>query len=347
MVGIEEAVGQPVDQGEVMKLQPGVRRKLLAILKLLSQQTEPMGASKLARQLEQQGVVLSERAVRYYLKIADDLGYTQLDGRSGRVLTPPGEEELQKSSVADKVGFMLARVQSLSYQSDFDPQKGEGQVILNVSYIPEAKFSKAIKLMAPVFRAKFCMSSKIAVARAGEILGRSPVPEKYVGIGTVCSVATSAIMLKAGIPVDPLYGGLLEIEQRVPSRFVELISYAGCSLDPLEVFIRSRMTSVRSASRTGNGVVGASFREAPAAAYEKLLSLTTHLERIGVRGMAMIGQPSQPVLEVPVALDRIGFVVYAGLNPVAALEEARIETKCAALSTLYEWGDLVDFFELL
>ncbi len=328
-------------------LQPGVWRKLLAILRLLGRAKEPLGASKLARQLEQEGIVLSERAVRYYLKIADELGYTELQGRQGRVITPEGKEELQKSSVADKVGFMLAKVQSLAYLSDFDPYKNRGRVILNVSYIPENKFARALKLMAPVFRSRLCMSSKVVFARSGELLGDELVPKGYVGLGTVCSVAINGILLKQGIPIEPRYGGLLEIEQRVPSRFVELISYEGCSLDPLEVFIRSRMTSARKASRQGSGIVGASFREAPAAAYKHLLSLIGELERIGIRGVPVIGQPAQPVMEVPVGVDRVGFVVYAGLNPIAAVEEARIETRSSALSMLYEWSQLRDFFDLL
>ena len=45
---------------------------------------------------------------------------------------------------------------------------------------------------------------------------------------------------------------------------MELIYYAGSSLDPSEVFIRARMTSVTGVSRTGNGKILANFREIPA-----------------------------------------------------------------------------------
>jgi repressor of nif and glnA expression len=45
---------------------------------------------------------------------------------------------------------------------------------------------------------------------------------------------------------------------------VELIQYAGSSLDPSEVFIRARMTSVSEAAKRGEGKILANFREIPA-----------------------------------------------------------------------------------
>ena len=49
-----------------------VERKVLAILKILSESTEPMGARVIAQRLQDYGVDLKERAVRYHLQITDE-----------------------------------------------------------------------------------------------------------------------------------------------------------------------------------------------------------------------------------------------------------------------------------
>ena len=49
--------------------------------------------------------------------------------------------------------------------------------------------------------------------------------------------------MKAGIPIESRFGGVLEIRNNKPRRFVALISYSGTSLDPSEQYIRARMTS--------------------------------------------------------------------------------------------------------
>jgi len=46
--------------------------KLIAILKILSESSEPLGSITIARRLEHDGIFLSERAVRYHLKIFFD-----------------------------------------------------------------------------------------------------------------------------------------------------------------------------------------------------------------------------------------------------------------------------------
>jgi repressor of nif and glnA expression len=59
-----------------------------------------------------------------------------------------------------------------------------------------------------------------------------------------------------------------------------------------------------------------------------------------------IGNPNQPLLEMPVGLDRAGMVIVGGLNPIAALEEAGITTVTKAMSTLHTFSDLINFKEI-
>ncbi len=82
-------------------------RKELSILKVLSESSEPLGSITIARELERYGIFLSERAVRYHLRITDERGYTQPMGRDGRMLTPQGVEELRMALAPDQVGFIL------------------------------------------------------------------------------------------------------------------------------------------------------------------------------------------------------------------------------------------------
>ena len=71
--------------------------KLIAILKILSESSEPLGSITIARRLEQEGIFLSERAVRYHLRIADERGYTQPGGRDGRMITQEGQQEVKEA----------------------------------------------------------------------------------------------------------------------------------------------------------------------------------------------------------------------------------------------------------
>ena len=46
-------------------------KKVIAILRVLSESSEPLGSITIARELERYGIFLSERAVRYHLRITD------------------------------------------------------------------------------------------------------------------------------------------------------------------------------------------------------------------------------------------------------------------------------------
>jgi hypothetical protein len=166
------------------------------------------------------------------------------------------------------------------------------------------------------------------------------------GFGTVCSVTISGVLIKQGIPVEARFGGILQVEDHLPVRFTDLITYEGSSLDPLEVFIRGKMTSVREVAKSGSGKLLASFREIPAASLEYAQEIFRRLSEVGFKGILVVGKPSQPVLEVSVGLDRVGVVVAGGLNPLAALSEANIEAENKAMSTLVEFSELQPFQEL-
>src|SRR3989304_1751343 len=82
-------------------------RKVVTILKVLSESSEPLGSIHIARELENHGIHLSERAVRYHLKLTDIRGFTRPLGRDGRAITPEGREEWRVALATDQVGFVI------------------------------------------------------------------------------------------------------------------------------------------------------------------------------------------------------------------------------------------------
>ena len=60
----------------------------------------------------------------------------------------------------------------------------------------------------------------------------------------------------------------------------------------------------------------------------------------------MIGKPGRPLLDIPVSEGRVGMIVAGGLNPIAAVEESGIATENVAMGSLFEFEQLVPFWEL-
>jgi len=150
---------------------PEVERKALSILKVLSESQQPLGARVIARCLKGLGVELSERAVRYHLKLMDERGLTRTVGRDGRQITDSGIEELRSALVRDEVGFAISRIELLAFRTGFNIEKRTGLVPVNVPFFPREKFAQALQAMKPAFAAGLCVSDLVAVAREGERLG--------------------------------------------------------------------------------------------------------------------------------------------------------------------------------
>lgn len=313
-----------------------------AILSILASHTDIIGSRELARGLAVQGIDLTERTVRYYLKMLDQQGYSEVFGKEGRRITPAGREELRRALVSDKVGFIISKIETLSYLTTFDPTRMTGDVILNVSFFPRKRLRSALRLLKPVFSSPYVMSDRV-VLESGGAIGDVQIPPGVVALGTVCSVTINGIFLKAGIPVLSRYGGVVEIDVGEPRRFLSLISYDGSSVDPLEIFIKSGMTDASGVSRSRSGRILASFREIPVVCLDQARRLAVTLMDQGIRGILLMGSPNRPLLEVPVGIDKAGMVVVGGLNPIAVLEENDISTENSAMATLCEYSRLVPF----
>ena len=320
--------------------------KLISILKVLSESSEPLGSITIARRLEQEGVFLSERAVRYHLRIVDERGFTQPAGRDGRLITSEGQREVKEALAPQHLGFVREKLETLAYQTTFDPEKRTGLLSVNTSLIDKDRFKKALSAMKDTFKAGICVSDLVAVASEGEKLGSVVVPSGRIGLATVCSVAINGVLLKAGVPTEFRFGGILEFRNSKPRRFTAIIEYAGTSLDPSEQFIRARMTSVGETSKTGNGKVLGVFRTIPALAREVVEEKLAMLKEVGIGGVYALGNTSEPLCQIPVALNRIGIIQLGGLNPIAASVEAGVEIENIAESGLIDFQQLQPFWQL-
>lgn len=327
-------------------MEPGehkARQKTQTILRILHEAGQPMGASRIARELCQHGFLQSERMVRNYLEQLDQLGLTENRGRAGRAITRRGIAELSRVPVVEKLGFVAARADTLAYQMSFDLPRQSGTLIANVSLVPVVSLQPVLDEFERVLEWKLGFGDQVAYALPGETLGGQQVPEGYLGIATICSLTMNGIFLKAGIPTTSVFGGLLEIENGNPIRFTQIIRYDGTTIDPLEIFIQGGMTSVSKAVRTDRGCVGAGFREVPSAARPHVMELREQLEAIGLGGILYVGAPNQPVFDIPVSHGRTGVVVLAGLNPIAAVHERGFFTRNHAMCTLIDRREMVHY----
>ena len=144
--------------------------------------------------------------------------------------------------------------------------------------------------------------------------------------------------------------GINEIDDaRVQDKIGFVISriyYSGTSLDPSEAFIRARMTSVREVPGKGEGKILANFREFPVLCLTVVEKILPKLKSAGISGVMTTGQPSEPICQVPVDVNKVGMILIGGLNPVACAQEAGIEGETRAMSNIIEYRELRKYSEV-
>ncbi|MBP1730460.1 MAG: putative cytosolic protein [Deltaproteobacteria bacterium] len=322
------------------------RKKVLNILGVMKHSSSPLTSAKISSELLQLGHDVSERTVRLYLQEMDREGLVRSYGKKGHQVTEQGLNHLDLANILEKVGFLSAKIDAMTYRMNFDLNTTSGTVVINMTIVDPKQFGKHISLVSKVYADGYAMGHLLTYLAPGESLGHMEVPEGMIGVGTVCSITLNGVLLKHGIPTTSRFGGLLELQNRKPVRFAEIIMYDGTSIDPLEVFIRSGMTNYIGAVKTGSGRIGASFREFPAESRDLVEQLAEKLKRIGLGGLLTIGRPGQPVLDIPVNEGRVGAIVIGGLNPVSILEEKGIRAYSRALAGLVDFGRLFRYEEM-
>jgi repressor of nif and glnA expression len=194
--------------------------------------------------------------------------------------------------------------------------------------------------MQHVINEGYCFSPFIKIMEEETSNSDINIPEGKIGIATMCSITIDGVLLKNGIPVTPKYGGLLDVINRKPTGFEDIIVYNGTSIDPMKIFISKKMTRVLDAVDTGSGRLLANLREIPMSSVEEAQKVLKSAMNIGIADITRIGEPGKSVLNAPVDSGKIGVVVYAGTNIMAAVEESGINVTTFPISMIMDFKEL-------
>jgi repressor of nif and glnA expression len=294
-------------------------RKYIEILRILKEHREPVGAKRLSELMAERGFILSDRAVQYYLSYLDTMGFTEKVGNQGRILTPEGFQETDNALVDDRIGFVISKLERLAYRSTFDPASGTGDVAYNLSVVPEESLDRIQAAFDEVVKAGCGFFSSY------RIIDNDPrIPHGSAGIITICSISMDGVFQRNGIPVKMAYGGRLEIAGGKPKQFVDLIGYRGTTIDPLELFISSGLTSINSYCRTRSGITLANVREVPSFALHQVEDTIGQMKQCGFIFPVSMGNQ---VFNLPHNPYRLSIVAFSGLNFIGNTAEQGFDIK--------------------
>jgi repressor of nif and glnA expression len=294
-------------------------RKYIEILRILKEHQEPVGAKRLSELMAERGFILSDRAVQYYLSYLDTMGFTEKIGNQGRILTSEGRQETDNALVDDRIGFIISKLERLAYRSTFNPATSTGEVAYNLSIVPAESFEQTKAAFDEVIQ------SGCGFFSSYRIIDQDPrIPPGFVGFISICSITMDGVFQRKGIPVKMAFGGRLEIENGIPKRFMDLIGYRGTTIDPLELFISSGLTSIAAFSKSKSGIALANIREVPCAA-KKQVEETIHL--MNNCGFVFPVTMGNQVFNLPKNPFRLSIVAFSGLNFIGNAVEHGIDIK--------------------
>ena len=157
--------------------------------------------------------------------------------------------------------FVNHSIEDFAMQVTFDPVTDEGNVVYNLSLIKNEDLDYAISTLKDAYKTGVTVSGRVRFFSSGEKIAGYAVPKGLTGICTICSITFDGLLIRRGIPITPIGGGIVEIEKRTPMRFTHIILYEHTTIDPLQVLISHKTTSVTSVMRTGSGSILANIRE--------------------------------------------------------------------------------------
>jgi repressor of nif and glnA expression len=230
------------------------------------------------------------------------------------------------------------RIEEYMFKTSFDPLTGRGDVVANTSIIDKANAEEVFDILDRAFEAGYTVSQRVLIVDEGDNISSRVIPAGSLGVATVCSITLDGMLLKKGIPVLTSFAGLAEVREKQPGEFIDLIAYAGSSLDPMKVFMGRRVSSAANAIFEGTGRVLANVREVPVAAAEPACELLEDFQAAGFGGLIKIGGPAEPILGCPVASGKIGIAFYAGVNGVVAAGELGAKIETTPISMLVDYS---------
>jgi len=218
--------------------------------------------------------------------------------------------------------FVNNNIEDYAMQVTFDPVAGEGNVVYNLSLIKNEDLDFAISILKAAHKTGVSVSGLVRFFSSGENVGEYRIPKGCTGICTMCSITFDGLLIRRGIPVNPIGGGVVEIENRTPIRFTHIILYEYTTIDPLQVLISQKTTSVTDVMRKGSGNMLANIREFHMEAEPLVGIVLDELASSSYSGILEVGMPNLPLLGVPVSPQYVAIAAVGGTNPMAVIRES-------------------------
>ena len=253
---------------------------------------------------------------------------------SRTTITPP------QSAGDVPIIFSISRINNVMHQVTFDPVKGSGTIATNASFISESDRDEVLGIFKDAIRTGIAVGSYIKVIGSKSSFGGVTTTVGECAILTPCSITIDGVLLKAGVPVRPILGGIVQIKKGVPVRFTEIVTYQGSTIDPIDVLMSQDIASVMDAVTTGTGSILANLRVVPIYARTRVENVLENLRSAGFDGVLFVGEPNTDVLGIPIERDHIGIVAIGGTNPPAIVQGQGIPIRTYPLSELVDIGEM-------
>ncbi|MDD4652365.1 MAG: DUF128 domain-containing protein [Methanothrix sp.] len=233
--------------------------------------------------------------------------------------------------------FTLSRIENLMHQVSLDPVRMKGKIITNTSLVDKRYLNEALSVFYDVIQSGLTVSPLITLMEEKE----------RIKIKTACSLTISGVLLKSGVPVRPKGGGLIEVIEREPVRFTDMLMYWATTIDPIDVLTAQGLTDITGMMRTGNGRILGNLQEAPMLARERIEEVLERLTSAEFTGVLELSEPNMNVLGVSVERDHMGIALVGGTNLVAAAQECGIGIQHESISGLTDIAEMRHIEELI
>ncbi|ENN96625.1 hypothetical protein J422_01258 [Methanocaldococcus villosus KIN24-T80] len=233
------------------------------------------------------------------------------------------ERKIVKKKSNYKIKTIFYKMVNAMSMVDYDIDKHDGKVIVNICYIDKKYADDALDLLKEAYKNNLGIGDKFGF-----------IEEKdKIKIQTLCSITIDGILLKHSLPTIPKYGGVLEIKNE-KKRFIDIIAYNGSSLDPHIVFFDAVDCE---------STILAGFRE-----FHRIIKddIEEVLDRLNWNCVIGIGEPNNEIFGINVEKDMCGIVYNGGLNPIVLLKENEIPVEIKQMHEVVDYSKLISYKEI-
>jgi repressor of nif and glnA expression len=233
--------------------------------------------------------------------------------------------------------FTLARIENLMHQVTFNPARMEGKIITNTSLVKHEDLDAILGIFSDTIHSGLAVCPFIKIEDQGT----------QIKIRTACGLTIDGVLLKHGIPIRPKGGGIIEVIEREPTRFTDMLMYWATTIDPIDILMAQALTGITGMMRTGNGRILGNFQEAPMLARDRIEEVLDGMAAAEFAGVLDLGEPNMDVLGISVERDHLGIALVGGTNLVAAAMEYGLDIQNESISGLTEISEMKHIEEMV